>query len=302
MAPGLTGIGVHPEGLSVLRIERNGGRPVLTVFDFRKWDGGTDRAKTLARTVADYDLKRARCTTALDPNEYALLLTEAPDVPAEELRAALRWRIKDLIDFHVNDATLDVFEVPGEKASGRARSMYAVAARSSAIQKRVDLLDAAGASLEVIDIPEMAQRNVAALLPEDAKGVACLTFQEASALLTITKQSEVYLTRTFDVGLEALSQQLDLAPYFERIVLEIQRSLDYFESHFRQAPVGSLAIGPVPEPIPGLLEHLQANLNVIVTSIDFSRLVDCRQDIPLALQSRCFATLGAALRQEAVAL
>ena len=116
------------------------------------------------------------CTTVLDQAEYSLLLTEAPDVPVEELRAAMRWRVKDLIDFHINDATLDVFDVPGERVAGRARQMYAVAARSAVIQKRVDLLDAANINLQVIDIIELAQRNLAGLLPEDARGVALLSF------------------------------------------------------------------------------------------------------------------------------
>ena len=164
------------------------------------------RDKTLARIATDYGLKRAVCTTVLDQTEYSLLLTEAPDVPAEELRAAMRWRVKDLIDFHINDATLDVFDIPGERVVGRARPMYTVAARSAVIQKRVDQLDAAGINLQVIDIIELAQRNLATLLPEDVRGVALLSFTAGAGLLTITKQSELYLSRNLDIGLDALTQ------------------------------------------------------------------------------------------------
>lgn len=302
MLPGLTGVGLLPDGLCVVRIERATGRPpTLTLADFRPW-GDQGQEKTLERVATDYDLARSRCTTVLDSNEYSLLLTEAPDVPPDELRAAIRWRIKELIDFHINDATLDVFETPGEKAAGRARSMYAVAARSSAIQKRADMMSAAGINLDVIDIPEMAQRNLAALLPEDARGVVLLSFAPAGGLITISKQSEIYLSRNIDIGLDALTQLSDSAGMFERIALEIQRSLDYYDSHFRQAPIATLALAPMPREVPGLVDYLKANLSANVITMDLTKLMECEVDLKPELQSACLTVLGAALRQEEKAL
>ncbi|MBI3545386.1 MAG: pilus assembly protein PilM, partial [Gammaproteobacteria bacterium] len=283
--PGLTGVALQPEGVCVVRIQRITGRmPVLTLFDFRPCSSD-DQDKVLARVAADYDLKRSRCTTVLNTNEYTLLLTEAPDVPPDELRAALRWRVKEMIDFHINDATLDVFELPGEKAAGRARSMYAVAARTTAIQKRVDMMDTAGVNLDVIDIPEMAQRNLAALLPEDAKGVVLLSLTPTNGLITITKQSEIYLSRSIDIGLEMLAQAQDINSLFDRIVLEIQRSLDYYDSHFRQASINHLALAPMAKEIAGLEDYLKANLNATVLKMDLEKLLECDVQIAPALQS-----------------
>lgn len=283
----------------MVHVERSAGRPpAVTLFDFRPWEGD-DRGKMLARLAAEHNLKRVRCATVLDANEYSLLLTEAPDVPPDELRAAIRWRIKDLIDFHINDATLDVFDLPGDKAAGRTRSMYAVAARSAAIQRRVDLMDAAGINLDVIDIPEMAQRNLAALLPEDAKGMVLISFTPSSGLITITKQGEIYLSRNIDVGLDALMQGGDVvAGLFDRIVLEVQRSLDYFDSHFRQATIGNLALAPLPKEIPGLIEYLKNNLTLTVLTMDLMKLVTCATEMTPAQQNLCLTALGAALRHE----
>ena len=302
MLPGLTGVGLRPDGVCVARVERTTGRPpAVTLFDFRPW-GDQGQEKVLARVAEDHDLKRSRCTTVLDPNEYSLMLTEAPDVPPDELRAAIRWRLKDLIDFHINDATLDVFDLPGEKAAGRARSMYAVAARSAAIQRRADMMEAAGINLDVIDIPEMAQRNLASLLPEDAKGIVLLSFTPAGGLITISKQSDIYLSRNIDIGLDMLAQSDDFTGLFDRIALEVQRSLDYYDSHFRQAPITQLALAPMPKEIPGLVDYLKANLSATVLTMDLMKLMECDAEIPSGLQSACLTTLGAALRQEEKAL
>ena len=256
----------------------------------------------LARAARDFDWKHLHCTTVLDDDDYKLLLTEAPDVPAQELKAALRWRIKDLIDFHINDATLDVFELPGEKAAGRARSMYAVAARSIAIQKRADMMSAAGINLDVIDIPEMAQRNLASLLSEEAKGVVLLSFSSTGGLITISKQGDIYLSRNIDIGFGLMTSFQDTNELFDRIVLEVQRSLDYYDSHFRQAPIATLALAPMPREVPGLVDYLKANLSANVITMDFTKLMECEVDIKPELQAACLSVVGAALRQEERAL
>jgi len=302
MLPGLTGVGLRADGVCVVRVERTAGRaPALTLVDFRPWgDQGQD--KVLARVAVDYDLARSRCTTVLDANEYSLLLTEAPDVSPDELKAALRWRIKDLIDFHINDAALDVFDLPGAAPGAKAREMYAVAARTEAIQKRVDLLTGVGIGLEIIDIPELAQRNLAALLPEDAAGVVMLSLKPQSGLITITRQGYIYLSRPLNLGVDTLHTADDPVRYFDHIVLEVQRSLDYFESHFRESPVRHLVLAPLAKPIPGLIDHLRANLGVTVGVLDLAQLMDSDVELTPDLQARCLTTIGAALRQEEKAL
>lgn len=297
---GLFGIDFQPDGIAIARVQQTARRrPRVSVCEFRAFGG--DEHKALARLTADFRLKRTRCTAVLAERDYKLLLTEAPEVRAEELKAAVRWRIKDLIDFHINDATLDVFDIPATSGAGKVRAMYAVVARNEAIQRRVDALHEAGAHLEVIDIPEMALRNVAALMPEDASGVALLSLNEAGGLITVTKQGEIYFTRSIDLGLETLRTDAR-TPHFERIALEIQRSLDYFDSHFRLAPIAQVLVAPTTEPVPGLIEHLAANLNVRVAELNVESLFDWERPVSPAVQARCLKALGAALREERAVL
>lgn len=302
--PGLTGIGLRDDGVNVVRVVREPGRsPRVTVCDYRAWNGDDgERAKVLARVAADFDLKGARCTTALEASDYTLLLTEAPDVPAEELRAAVRWRIKDLIDFHVDDATLDVFDVTTPNAPTKSRSMYVVAARNSAIQRRVDLCDGAGINLDIIDIPEMAQRNLASILEEDVRGVVMLSLGDHSGLITITRQGELFLSRRIEIGLDTLKQADERAPYFDQIVLEVQRSLDYFDSHFRQAHIDNLVLAPPADDVPGIVEYLNANLNIKSKVANLEQMLQFDVDATPVLRGQGLIALGAALRQEEKAL
>jgi MSHA biogenesis protein MshI len=295
---GLTAIGVHADGFSLATVERGEGeRPRLRACAFLPYDTD-DRDRQLARLASQRHLKRERCTTLLDEPDYQLLLTEAPDVKSDELKAAIRWRIKDLISFHINDATLDVFDVPVAGNTGRPREMYVVAVQNQAVQRRVDMMNGAGVNLRIIDIPEMAQRNVAALLPEDERGVALLAFHAHGGLITLTRGGELFLSRPLNVGLEMLQRPDNQTGYFDQVVLEVQRSLDYFESHFREAPIRNVALAPLPYDIPGFADYLGANLNTQIIAVDLARLMDCDSELPPSLQAGCFTAIGAALRQE----
>lgn len=301
-AGGLNAICLQPAGLSFVRAtSANGVAAQVTAWDFRPWNGD-NRAKALARLSADYGLKREPTVLVLNPDEYKLLLTEAPDVRPDELKAAVRWRIKDLIDFHINDATLDVFELPNTGPSGANRLMCVVVAKNQLIQERVDLMNAAGIALDIIDIPELAQRNLAALLPEDATGVVVLSLHDHGGLITVTKGNEIYLSRSVDAGLDGLTHGSDTSEYFDRIVLEVQRSLDYYDSHFRQAPIRNLVLAPTLVEIAGLLEHLNNNLNVRAAPLDLGNVLAGARAMSHEMQARCLTALGGALRRESKVL
>lgn len=295
---GLAAVGLYADGVCVVRVRREGSRkPAVEAYEFRPW-GGEEHSKVLSRTAARHHLKEVRCTTVLAPDEYKLIPTEAPEVRPDELRAALRWRLKDLIEFHVNDAAIDAFELPKDNRSGQARSMFAVVAKNGTIQGRADQLCDAGINLDVIDIPELAQRNLAALVPEDAAGVALLTLTESSGLITVTKQTELYFSRTLDTGTNALISG-DAEGASDRLVLELQRSLDYFDSHFRQAPISHLVLDAQTAAVPGMVDRFTSSLNIKVSVLDVGNLLEWRVAAPAAIH---LPVLGAALREETVAL
>jgi MSHA biogenesis protein MshI len=289
-----------PQGVCVARITRRADRrPEASVLEYRSWDDGHTRESVLASLRRDFDLDASLCSLVLDETEYSLVLTDAPEVPQEELVSAVRWRVRELIDFSLDDAVLDVFDIPGGGDVNRGRSLYAVAARRSAVQKHVDLLAAAGISVSIIDIPEMAQRNVAALLEDDERGVLMLSIGAQGGLVTITRDREIYLARRLEVSPEALGAGGAATSQYDRIVLEIQRSLDYFDSYFRLPPVASVALDPEAAGIPGLMDHLQANLNANVQAVDLAGLLEWPQPPVSAFDGRCLAALGAALREDA---
>ena len=259
--------------------------------------------------MKEYGISHAPCVGLMEPNSYNLLLVEAPSVAATELKAAVRWRIKDLIDFHIDDAVIDVFDIPGQGQLGRPRMMYVVVSRASLVQAYIQRAQEAKLHLSVIDIPELALRNIAALLPEDHNGVALLHFTQHGGYITLTRQASLFLTRTLETGLDVLQQGINassagdaLHPTLQRgldsIILEIQRSLDYYESHYTQPPITHLVITPLEKDLSAVVDYLTANLGITVRQLDLNQTLLCDPPLSKTLQARCLLSIGAALRSE----
>ena len=257
---------------------------------------------TLEKLRRDAHIGSYQFTTLLAPDDYQIMLVDAPNVPVDELKTAIRWRIKDMLSYHVDDATVDVLQIPGGKSGGgRPQSLYAVAVSNSTVRKCIRLFEDARIELSVIDIPEMAQRNIAELFEVNGRGLALLAFGDYGALLTFTMDGELYLSRRLDITSGQLqdASERQRQIHIERIELEVQRSLDYFDRQFQHTPVSRLLIS-APERS-DLIKILSNNLDLPVERMDLSQVMDITAVPDLARNefvAAALPVLGAALRQE----
>src|SRR6185503_2718215 len=114
--------------------------------------------------------------------------------------------------------------------------------------------------LYAIDIPELCLRNVTALMPQDDKGVALLALNDNYAQLVTTRKGVLYLTRRI----------AEVEP--GALALELQRSLDYYESHYDQTPIGELVIAPGGERAERLAAELRNEVSLRVSVLDVREL------------------------------
>jgi MSHA biogenesis protein MshI len=187
-------ISLGAQGIYLAKIKFVGTMPTVVRCEYH--ETGTVSASSLEKLRRETDIGSHDVTALLAPGEYQILLVEAPNVPIEEMKTAVRWKIKDGLNFHIDDATVDMVRIPTSKfGSGRPQSLYAIAAANSVIQERIGLFEQAKLDLDVIDIPEMAQRNIAALFERNDRALVVLAFDDYGGLMTFTAGGELYLSR-----------------------------------------------------------------------------------------------------------
>lgn len=288
--------------IDIARIVRaEDARPVLDLCASEPVEDS--EADTLSRLRRKHGLDRAECVTLIPEGDYQLQVMDAPEVPDDELKDAVRWRLNDVLDYPADTATVDVFSVPGDPNSPtRTRSVYAVAARNDLIAERMESFSGARLSLKVIDIPEMAQRNMASMYETPGRALALLSLSAERGLLTFTAAGELYLARGIDIGLAQLGHaEGDLRKQLlDRLVLEVQRSLDHFDRQFSFHTLSKLVLAPQPDDS-GLEAYLAENLYVPVEEVRLQDAIDISRVPELTsrtVQAERFMTIGAALRTE----
>jgi len=285
--------------VTVAQVARGNGKPIVRACEAYAF--GDDVTEALKRLRKTHRLGRQRCVTLLAPGQYQMLQAEVPNnasaMTREELREAMRWRVKEMVDFPVERAGIDLLDIP--PVGNRSPQAWVVVASHEVLQPIIWQFQAAKVELAAIDIPETAQRNLAGLFEEPRRGLALLSFDRQGATLVITFRGELYLTRHIDVGAAELARPQSDALY-ERILLDIQRTLDSFDRNFGGIDVACLVVGPLlqAEALP-ILGYLQSNLSLPVKSAHLAEVMDLAPVSHLndpVMQADAWLALGAALR------
>lgn len=247
-------------------------------------------------------LSRTGSVAVLERGQYQVLQVDAPELPRPEWAQALRWQVKDRLDFPVEQAVIQVLELPTDpyrKANGQ---LMAIAASHAPLQGLIAQGDQMGLDWSAIDIPETALRNISALVEPPDKAQALVHIGDEHALLVITVGGELASTRQLDMALGPLSSGDDSTRQaaFDRAGLELQRTLDGFERHFNHLSLARLLITPAAG-LEAFMAHLRELVYVPVEPLTLASALDTTAvaglDTPAELSLHLCA-IGAALRSD----
>lgn len=285
-------------GVSVLAPKLPTDRPQVAGCGFVA--GGRLDAESLTSLAKNIAVPGCAWTVTLDREAYRILVVAEPPVKADEIDQSVRWSISSMVDFPVDDADIAWMKIPAHPSqAGRAPHLYVVAASHDNIEACTAAFKQAKISLQAIDIHETAQRNMATLVERANEGVALLSLGTQGVQLTVSFQGELYLDRWVKETLFGTSvddQARERAS--ERVVLQVQRSLDFVNRTMPFIDLNRVVLAPLPSDY-GLRKHFIENLPVPVEDFDLAAVFDLSKTPELVRpqnQSGYFAALGAALR------
>jgi MSHA biogenesis protein MshI len=236
----------------------------------------------------------------LGRKSYRILVAEEPAVRVTEMEQSLRWAVSTMIDYPIDDAVVSWMRIPTEKLMpNRPPHLYVVVARKDLVNGYRDLFKNAKLPLKAVDVRETAHRNIAALVARDGEGIGMLSVSLRGVQFTVTYQGELFLDRYVDetfFGAHVDAAMRERAS--ERLVLQVQRSLDFIGRTLPFIDVNRLILAPMPGEI-GLRDRLAENISVPVEALDLNTVFDLSKVPELAsigAQANYFVALGGALR------
>lgn len=180
------------------------------------------------------------CYLVLSSKQNQLVQIDRPNVPDNEINAAVKWQVKDLVSLAPENMIVDYFD--GPKSSGGTEKINIVCANKEYLQQLVQQTSKDNMLVKAITIEEFA---FASLCPvqDEARLLLCQQPNE-EMLILIVKQGALYFQRRLR-GMDTIGskseEELD-AGVVDSLTLELQRSIDYFERQLKQAPIRSVDI------------------------------------------------------------
>ena len=245
--------------------------------------------------VIDYlnnaSLTDSKAGMVLNRGEYQLLLVEAPEVPENELKEALIWRVKDFMNCAPEAAYIDYCPLPEDAYRGRGNRVYVAVVERELVETRAKWMESLGLEPAWIDIPELSLLNLVESITEDEMGTAVLALESDHSHLLMCSGSQLYMTRDLPYNPQT---QIDST------VLDVQRSMDYFESQIGKPPCVRILVLPLQVGETPLMMALREGLGADVQSLDLADVITASEPLRVDLQQSCLYAIAAALRPEGV--
>lgn len=265
---------------------------------------------------------------SVNPKIASLLQLSLPDVPKAEIPSALKFRAREISPIPIEDMVLDYVEVPGMRMRGKEKMGYCAVARLSQMRKLRDAINSANLKLTVIDVEEMVLRHLLACFQQSDDNAALLFIAKQASRVIAARKDRLYLFRSSHIGaqhIEARSIQgersgtaeigrqkdslekgrldqdegMDL-DRIDALVLEIQRTLDFYDSHFTDPPPRQVWLSPDWPFIPALAHRLGEQLRIPVRKMELEEIFEGTQKLSGQPADLAFLALGAAMRPREV--
>lgn len=225
------GIAVGGNGLVAVRLgDADGARPRVLASAFFPSGNEADWADGMRKLARDLDGKRVPATVVPHPQLVSLLQLSIPPTPDSERVGALKFRAREISQIDVEDMLLDYVEVVGARPRGGEPPCYCAIASRARMTHLRDAVLAAGFDLHAIEVADTALCHLLARLTGEGEAIAGLLLASQGLRLVIVNQGSLSLFRSSTLNVERF--QGDITAHLDQLLLEVQRTFDFYESHY----------------------------------------------------------------------
>lgn len=255
--------------------------------------------EALLHDIEQFDLIGHKAHLILVPGQYQLLLIDALNVPEAEMGKALRWHLKGLSDYALDDVLIDAFIVPSQHVDIPKKAFVALTPLSLFKQKQ-QLFEQAFIDIEHVGIAEFAIRNMLMkIFPKkkerSAAPMIVINFDDVFQRLYLIYADQFYLIRELLMSVESEEQQkIDIAT----VIKEVKRSIDYCINQLYLTEPTKLFFVPTPALDQDLLNTIAAETALDIVMMDLNHYFEIPIAIPLAEQYPVFFSTTGALYYE----
>ncbi|PKM15252.1 MAG: hypothetical protein CVV12_09590 [Gammaproteobacteria bacterium HGW-Gammaproteobacteria-2] len=294
------GIAVGPHGLVAVRVSasaRADDRPQVQATAF--FPSGVESDWPDGMRKLTRDLSGNGLDTVVVPHAQlvSLMQLSIPPTPESERIGALKFRAREVSQVPIEDMLLDYVDVAGTRARGGEPPCYCAIASRERMTRLRDAVLGAGLHLEAIDVADMALSHVLGRAAGEGEAVSALVLGNQGLRFVIVNEGKLSLFRSSTLTAEHFRN--GFAEHLDQLLLEVQRTIDFYESHYTTPPPKRLLLMPDWPFTESLAEALTPALRVRPEPFSLDEVLQSTDRLGSPAPDLMVLAVGAALRPKA---
>jgi len=292
------GVSFHTDGVAVCVNQPTSNGPKVTHCASTSSHSSDNKTHLdlLQQLLNENDIPKGRANIVLSVEDHTIHKLARPAVEEEELNQSVKWMLKDRLSHGVDDAIIEVISYP--EGCQFDDQIMAVEVSRKKIANYIKIVEDAGLELGAIDIAELVLGDLLQNYPGIEKGLALVLDHEEGATLLVYRGEYLYLIRKLtDIHdfISCLPTEGNMV-MADALLLEVQRTLDYYDAQMRQPPLSGVLLAPSFADISTLAEYLDKNLSTNVECLNINHLLDLPQPLAPAEQKDCLSAAAGSFR------
>lgn len=269
------GVSVCASELHIVAIERSEGAITLNAVSSIPFEESQPLKQQLSAALAPYTKLTCNVSIVLSQEMYHLVQVDKPDMAEEDITTALPWTLGELVPYESNNMVVDYVDYPvksrtgGQKIDVFVAEKTSLAAVASSMAKMKDKLLTHIHTKEVLATEMVPDDDYARLL--------IIQEPDSEPFLMIVRSQAIWLARRLRGFVNKVDEQTDLAQLSDTLGLEIQRSMDFYESQLKQPPLKEILFKTQFDCMP-VIERLKpfqpAAMNVFTPQLELADIVE----------------------------
>jgi MSHA biogenesis protein MshI len=256
-------------------IERSGDAVSLNSVSSIPYDQHQPLKQQLAAALSPFAKSTCNVSIVLSQDMYHMVQVDKPEMAEEDITTALPWTLGELVPYDSSNMVLDYVDYPVKSRTGGQKIDVFAAEKSSLAAVAASMAKKKDKQLTHIHTKEVLATE---MVPSDDYA-RLLIIQEPNSepFLMIVRSQAIWLARRLRGFVSKVNEQTDLSQLSDTLGLEIQRSMDFYESQLKQPPLKEILFKTQFDCVP-VIERLKpfqpAAMNVFTPQLNLADVVE----------------------------
>jgi len=204
-----------------------------------------------------------------------MVQVDKPEMAEEDITTALPWTLGELVPYDSSNMVLDYVDYPVKSRTGGQKIDVFAAEKSPLAAVAASMAKKKDKQLTHIHTKEVLATE---MVPNDDYA-RLLIIQEPNSepFLMIVRSQAIWLARRLRGFVSKVNEQTDLSQLSDTLGLEIQRSMDFYESQLKQPPLKEILFKTQFDCVP-VIERLKpfqpVAMNVFTSQLNLADVVE----------------------------